>query len=81
MEAGLPIELAPAAAVDRLTGDPAPIRAAAVRVIARTRAAWATPVPDARATPAPDVSDPRPARPRLELKASRALDNQPRTGD
>lgn len=72
MEAGLPIELAPAAAADRSLA-PCPIRATAVRVIARTRVAWAT--------PAPDVSDQSPARPRLELKASRALDNQPRTGD
>jgi hypothetical protein len=49
------------------------MRAAAVRVIAHTRLAWAT--------PAPDVSPRRVARPTVELNASRALDNQPWTGD
>jgi hypothetical protein len=72
MEAGLPIELWPAAVVDRPPVDGA-MRAAAARVIARTRLAWVT--------PGPDVSAPYPARPTMELKASRALDNQPRTGD
>ena len=72
MEAGLPLELAPAAVADR-SPPPCPIRAAAVRVIARTRIAWAA--------AGSDVSALRADRPRLELKASRALDNQPRTGD
>jgi len=72
MEAGLPVELAPAAVADRRPVEGA-MRAAAARLIARTRVAWAA--------PGPDVSGPRPARPTLELKASRALDNQPRTGD
>ena len=72
MEAGLPVELAPAAAADRPPVEGA-MRAAAARVIARTRIAWTA--------PGPDVSAPRPARLKLELKAARALDNQPRTGD
>jgi hypothetical protein len=50
-----------------------PIRAVAARVIARTRLAWA-----AESRP---VSPAHAGRPTLELKASRALDNQPRTGD
>jgi hypothetical protein len=70
MDAGVPIELLVSALVERRPAI-CPIRAAAGRVIACTRAAWA----------ADDVSAARPARPRLELKGSRALDNQPRTGD
>jgi hypothetical protein len=71
MDAGLPVELRATTIVDRPTAI-CPIRAAAVRVIARTRLAWAA---------GPTVSTTRAARPTLELKASRALDNQPRTGD
>ena len=70
MDAGLPVELRATTVAGRVI---CPIRAAAVRVIARTRLAWAT--ADLAVSPA------RAARPTLELKASRALDNQPRTGD
>jgi len=66
MEAALYVEV-------RAGSGEAAIHAAAQRVIARTRLAWAA--------PAPDVSTRRIARPRGELKASRALDNQPCTGD
>jgi hypothetical protein len=72
MDAGLPVELRATTIVDRPAAI-CPIRAAAVRVIARTRLAWAA--------EGPPVSPARSARPTLELKASRALDNQPRTGD
>jgi hypothetical protein len=72
MEAALSVEPRVTTAADRLSAEPA-MRAAAVRMIARTRLAWAA--------PAPDVSTRRNARPTLELKASRALDNQLRTGD
>jgi len=72
MDAGLAVGLAPVAVVDRSPAEGV-MRAAATRMIARTRRAWAT--------PDPDVSAPRAARPTLELKASRALDNPPRTGD
>jgi hypothetical protein len=71
MDAGVPIELLVSALVERRPAI-CPIRAAAVRVIARTRAAWAA--EDA-------VSAAPAARPRRELKGSRALDNQPWTGD
>jgi hypothetical protein len=71
MGAGLPVELRATTIVDRPAAI-CPIRAAAARVIARTRLAWAA---EGR------VSTARAARPTLELKASRALDNQPRTGD
>ena len=72
MEAALSLEPRIPTAANCPSVEPA-IRAAAARVIARTRLAWAA--------PAPDVSTRRDARPTLELKASRALDNQPRTGD
>ena len=72
MEAALSLEPRVTTAADRPSAEPA-MRAVAARVIARTRLAWAA--------PAPDVSTRRDARPTLELKASRALDNQPRTGD
>jgi len=72
MDAGLPVELRMTTILDRPAAV-CPIRAAAVRVIARTRLAWAT--------AGQAVSTVRAARPTLELKASRALDNQPRTGD
>ena len=72
MEAGLAVKLRATILADR----PAPessMHAAAVRMIARTRVVWAA--------PAPDVSVRRTGRPTLELNASRALDNQPWTGD
>ena len=71
MGAGLSVELRVTTA-----GRPAAesaMHAAAVRIIARTRVAWAT--------WEPDVSARLFARQMLELKTSRALDNQPRTGD
>jgi hypothetical protein len=73
MEAPLPVEPRTLAAADRPTTIGCPIRAAAVRIIARTRLAWVT---EGQA-----VSTARNARPTLELKASRALDNQSLTGD
>jgi hypothetical protein len=69
MEAALAVELREA--LDRRPAEVA-MRAAAARVIGRTRLAWAA---------GPAVSTRRSARPTLELKASRALDNQPWTGD
>jgi hypothetical protein len=67
MDAGVPVE--PVA--DRRCAI-CPLRAAAARIIARTRAAWAA---------ENAVSAARAARPKRELKGSRALDNQPWTGD
>jgi hypothetical protein len=72
MEAALPVELWRGLPADRPSAESA-MHTAAARVIARTRIAWAAPVAD--------VSVRRNERPTLELKASRALDNQPRTGD
>jgi len=72
MEAGLAVELRATTVADPVRAEPA-MHVTARRVIACTRLAWAR--------PAPDVSTRRSARPRAELKASRALDNQPRTGD
>jgi hypothetical protein len=72
MEAGCAVELRATTVADFAWAEPA-MHAAAQRVIARTRLAWAAPVPD--------VSTRRDVRPRMELKASRALDNQPCTGD
>ena len=72
MKSGLAVELAPAAVVIPSLVESA-MRAAAVRVIARTRSAWAA--------TGSDVSTLRTGRPTRGLKASRALDNQPRTGD
>jgi hypothetical protein len=72
MEASLSLDPRATAAADRPGGEPA-MRAAAARMIARTRLVWAA--------PAPDVSRRGNGRPRLELEASRALDHQPRTGD
>ena len=72
MEAALSLESRMATAADRPSAEPA-MRAAAARMIARTRLDWAA--------PAPHVSTRRSARPTLELKASRALDKPPRTGD
>jgi hypothetical protein len=72
MQAALSFEPLASTAADRPFTEPA-MRAAAARMIARTRLHWAT--------PAPDVSTRRNGRPMLELKASRALDNQPCTGD
>jgi hypothetical protein len=75
-EGNMEVELAVAPSLttpaDRPSAEPA-MRAAAVRVIARTRVAWSA--------PAPDVSARRTGRPTMELNASRALDNQPWTGD
>ena len=60
MDAGLPVAPHPAVAAER-AGAPCPIRAAAARVIQRTRLAWAA---------APAVSAADPERPRPELRAA-----------
>jgi len=77
MEAALSLAPRVTTAADCPSAEPA-IHAAAARVIARTRLAWAAPAPDVSTR---RVSTRRSARPTLELKASRALDNQPWTGD
>jgi hypothetical protein len=72
MDAGLPVELRPTRTAE-LPLAICPLCAAAARVIARTRLAWAA---EDRAVSASSAG-----RPRLELKGSRALDHQPWTGD
>jgi hypothetical protein len=77
MQAALSFAPLASTAADRPGAEPA-MRVAAARMLARTRLDWAAPPPDVNTR---GVSTRRSARPTLELKASRALDNPPRTGD